>query len=125
MSEKVKVTINGITGQVEAGKTLLEAASEMGVGMAHVCFGNALCSTCRVNVIEGAESLSTKEMKEKVSLNYHFVFNEDVRLGCQAKIQGPAPIVCESAKPFNWIKPPNDKKKIKALQEGRSAESAE
>lgn len=123
MSEKVKVTINGITGNIEAGKTILEAASEMGVGIAHACFGNALCSTCRVDVIEGADGLSARAPKEKISLNYHLCFSDDVRLACQAKLQGPTAVVCESSKPFNWIKPPNDQKKIQAFKEGRSNDS--
>jgi ferredoxin len=123
MSEKVKVTLNGITAEVTPGKTLLETAGDMGVGIAHACFGNAICSTCRVNVIEGAEGLSPREMKEKVSLNYHLVFSDDVRLACQAKVVGPNPVVAESCKPFNWLRPRDNKEKIKAVQEGRSLEA--
>jgi ferredoxin, 2Fe-2S len=124
-SPKVKLTINGITAEVESGKTLLECAKDMGVGIAHACFGNALCSTCRVDVVEGADSLSEKQMKETVSLNYHLCFSPDVRLSCQAKVQGPNPVIVESSKPFNWLRPPNDKKKIAALATGNTRDQRE
>lgn len=100
---KVAVTLNGVTIEVESGKTLLEAASEQKVGLAHLCFGNAICSTCRVNVIDGEASLSPKEIKEQVSLNYHLSFDAKTRLACQAKIVGPGPIVCEAPAPFKWL----------------------
>lgn len=108
---KVPVTLNGFTFDAESGQTLLEAASKAGVGLAHFCFGNAICSTCRVDVAEGAASLSPKEIKEKVSLNYHFSFEEKTRLACQAKVVGPDPIVASAPAPFKWMTLPCSKKK--------------
>ncbi len=110
---KVSITLNGNTFEAEQGSTLLEAAGQAGVGVAHLCFGNAICSTCRVNVIEGAASLSPREIKEKVSLNYHLSFDEQTRLACQAKIVGPGPVVCQAPAPFKWIAPPCKKPKTK------------
>lgn len=110
MSSKVPVTVNGVAFEAEAGSTLLEAAGKAGAGIAHLCFGNAICSTCRVDVTEGADALSPKEMKEKVSLNYHLSFEDKTRLACQAKIVGPGPIVCSAPKPFNWLVPPSCRK---------------
>ncbi len=106
---KVRVVINGVEGEVDEGVTLLEAASAIGAGLTHLCFGNAICSTCRVNVLKGAESLSDKEMKEKVSLNYHLSFADDVRLGCQARVKGPGPVVVEAPIPFKWLAPRGEK----------------
>ena len=106
---KVKVEINGKSGEVEEGLTLLEAAEQIGAGMAHLCFGNAICSTCRVQVIRGATSLSEKSQKEKVSLNYHLSFADDTRLGCQAKVMGPDDIVVQAPLPFNVLRPPHVK----------------
>src|SRR5690606_29189535 len=80
---KVRVVINGVEGEVEEGITLLEASKQIGSRLASMCFGNAICSTCRVEVLKGMESLSEKEMKEKVSLNYHLSFADEVRLSCQ------------------------------------------
>jgi ferredoxin len=103
LMSKVKVTINGIEGDVEAGCTLLEAADRIGAGVAHLCFGNAICSTCRVQVIGSDKGLSPKEIKEKVSLNYHLSFDDSVRLSCQAKVQGPDPVEVMAPKPFKWL----------------------
>jgi ferredoxin len=108
---KVSVTVNGIAFEAEQGSTLLEATGKAGVGVAHLCFGNAICSTCRLKVVDGGASLSPKEIKEKVSLNYHMSFDDQTRLACQAKITGPGPVVCEAPFPFNWIHPPNKVKK--------------
>jgi ferredoxin len=107
---KVLVTINGIQGEVEAGCTLLEAAKQIGAGVAHLCFGNAICSTCRVNVVGGDKGLSPKDIKEKVSLNYHLSFDDNTRLCCQAKVTGPDAVEVVAPKPFNWIAPANKKK---------------
>jgi ferredoxin len=102
---KVKVTINGIQGEVAAGSTLLEAADQIGAGVAHLCFGNAICSTCRVQVVGSDKGLSPKETKEKVSLNYHLSFDESIRLSCQAKVLGPDPVEVVAPKPFRWLAP--------------------
>jgi ferredoxin len=103
----VLVNINGVQGEVPVGQTLLQAAKQIGAGLAHLCFGNGLCSTCRVKVSAGMTSLSEKQMKERVSLDYHLEFGETVRLACQAKVQGPDPIVVEAPKLFRWIAPRN------------------
>ena len=107
---KVSVTINGITGEVEEGTTLLKAAEEIGVGLAHLCFGNAFCSTCRVNVVSGDKALSEQEVKERVSLDYHLCFDDNTRLACQAKVKGPDPVVVNAPKFFRAIAPRAQKK---------------
>jgi len=106
---KVEVSINGVSGVVDSGVTLLEAAAEIGSGVGHLCFGNAICNTCRLEVVSGAESLSEKSQKEKVSLNYHLSFDDDIRLGCQTRIVGPGPVVLQAPFPFNVIRPPDRK----------------
>jgi adenylate cyclase len=100
---KVKVVINGVEGEVDEGITLLEAAKQIHAGLAHLCFGNAICSTCRIEVLKGMDSLSDKEMKEKVSLNYHLSFADEVRLGCQARVKGPGPVIVKSPLPFSLL----------------------
>ena len=103
---KIQVTINGVSGEVEEGTSVLDAAKQMGARMAHYCFGNSLCTTCRFECISGAESLSEKSAKETVSLNYHMSFDEGTRLGCQAKIKGPGPVDISVPKFFKFIAPP-------------------
>jgi ferredoxin len=111
MSEKVSVTINGISGEVKKGSTLLEASKQIGSPLAHLCLGNAICSTCRVKVVSGDKSLSPKEIKEEVSLNYHLCFDEGTRLSCQCKLVGDEPVVVQAPKPFSWLVPPWSRKK--------------
>jgi ferredoxin len=108
-SEKVKVTINGISGEVDTGKTLLEAADDIGAGLMHLCFGNGLCSTCRVEIVDGEKSLSPKEIKERICLDYRFCFDPNTRLACQAKVQGPVEVA--APKPFSTFAPKPKKKK--------------
>jgi ferredoxin len=99
-TNKVKVTINGITGEVEEGKTLLEASEELGAPLMHACFGNGLCSTCRVEVYDGAKSLSPAQIKERVCLEYRFCFDPNTRLACQTKITGTEKIEVAAPQPF-------------------------
>lgn len=110
---KVPVTINGVSGEVEEGTTLLKAAEELGVSLAHYCFGNAICNTCRIEVFNGGENLSEKAPKERVSLNYHLSFSDDIRLACQAKLKGSGPVECEAWGPMKYIAPPKFGKKNK------------
>jgi len=126
MTSKVSVTVNGESTEVEIEEvaegqasdskknpTLLATAKEMGVSIAHYCFGNAFCSTCRVVVADGAKSLSPKSIKEKVSLNYHLCFDDNTRLACQARIVGKDPIVVEAPTLFKKIALPNLRKRKK------------
>ena len=48
----------GKAGVVADGTTVLQAALDLGVKISHVCGGNGTCSTCRVEVVVGGESLS-------------------------------------------------------------------
>ena len=109
MANMVQVSINGVQGEVEEGVTLLEAAEVIGAGVGHLCFGNAICNTCRLEVISGEDSLSEKSQKEKVSLNYHLSFSDEIRLGCQTKVVGPGPVVLKAPFPLNVVRPPDRK----------------
>ncbi|MDP6945218.1 MAG: 2Fe-2S iron-sulfur cluster-binding protein, partial [Myxococcota bacterium] len=45
-------------------KTLLEHSLEHGIDHAHVCRGNARCSTCRVEILDGLEHLGPRNERE-------------------------------------------------------------
>lgn len=71
--------------EVEEGKKLVLALEDNGVDILHRCGGNAKCTTCRVEILEGdagpigeaeAAILDTKGLKES-----------DTRLSCQIRIQ--------------------------------------
>jgi class 3 adenylate cyclase/hemoglobin-like flavoprotein len=72
----------------QPGQTLLAASLAAGVPHVHECGGNARCSTCRVLVIEGARNLSPRESQE-LKLAKRLGFQDDIRLACQAKVNGP------------------------------------
>ena len=81
---RVWMTVRG-HGRFEAtyGSTLLEACEEAGVPMEAECGGFAMCNSCRVRVLEGADHLSDIEEEEAT-----FLDRKDQRLGCQACVHG-------------------------------------
>ncbi len=88
-----KVTINYAGGpKVTAlrGQTLLEISRANKVPHAAVCGGRSRCSTCRVRIEEGAESLPQPVFPESVTLAA-IEAPANVRLACQ--IRPTAPLV--------------------------------
>ena len=75
------------SGDVDPGTTLLDAASQLGLELAHECGGFASCSTCRVVVESGADQLSEIEFEEEDMMDLAELGSE-YRLSCQAKIHG-------------------------------------
>jgi ferredoxin, 2Fe-2S len=73
----------GKAGVVAEGTTVLQAALDLGVKISHVCGGNGTCSTCRVEVVVGAECLSPVNQQEMA-----YDMGQGRRLGCQAKVLG-------------------------------------
>ncbi len=78
-----KLTINGKTVEVEAGKRLVLAIEEAGVAIGHRCGGNARCTTCRVEFESGEPAKMTRAEYEKLK-------NSDqlgaIRLACQVVV---------------------------------------
>jgi ferredoxin len=76
-----KLTVEGVgTVEVPAGRRLVLAIEqEAGVDILHACGGNARCTTCRVEFVEGEPSAMTQAEYEKL------VQREltGVRLSCQ------------------------------------------
>lgn len=52
--------------QVEEGQSLLDASLAAGIPHFHICGGNARCSTCRVLILAGKESLTSPNEKENL-----------------------------------------------------------
>lgn len=73
--------------QGEATRTLLEISLEAGIPHTHVCGGRARCSTCRVIVIEGVQSLAPRNEAE-ARLAEKKGFPPEVRLACQTRPLG-------------------------------------
>jgi 2Fe-2S ferredoxin len=90
---KVTFFPDGKSAEVRAGATLLDAASEAGVELAHNCGGVAACTTCHVWVERGLESLSEIGDREDDKLNEAAGLAPNSRLGCQAKVAGEDVVV--------------------------------
>jgi adenylate cyclase len=73
----------GRASDVEAGSTVLAAADALRVPIGRVCGGGGTCSTCRVEVVEGAGNLSPLEQNEIA-----YELGPNVRLACQARVLG-------------------------------------
>ena len=72
---------------IEAGETILEASLRAGIPHAHACGGRALCSTCRIWVLEGLEYCSERSERER-AIAVPLRFGPEVRLACQTKVSG-------------------------------------
>lgn len=85
--DAVRITFQplGRKGQFPQGITLLDAARRLGVGLAAVCGGQGLCSTCRVLVApQGRTALSPPTSTELERLG-KARSDQGVRLACQAR----------------------------------------
>ncbi|MDX2272028.1 MAG: adenylate/guanylate cyclase domain-containing protein [Cyanobacteriota bacterium] len=68
-------------------QTILQSLLSQEIRHVHACGGNAICSTCRVMILDGIENCtimtpSEKVLAEKLDLPVH------IRLACQTKVKG-------------------------------------
>ena len=85
MSSRITVSYpGGRSFRVVPGPTLLEFSRMLGVPHAAVCGGRARCSTCRVQVIDGAETLGEPRDAERSVLE-RISAQENTRLACQVR----------------------------------------
>jgi ferredoxin, 2Fe-2S len=80
---KIVFLNEGRRAEVAAGTSVLDAAVSLRVPIGRVCGGGGTCSTCRVEVVVGAEHLSQIQENEIA-----YQLGPAIRLGCQARIEG-------------------------------------
>jgi ferredoxin len=80
--------VDGPTVDIQPGMTLLEASRAAGVRHASVCGGRARCSTCRVRIEHGLESLPSPAGAEAITLQ-SIEAPPNVRLACQIRPSAP------------------------------------
>ena len=73
--------------QVPNGTCLLQASLMVGIEIPQACGGRASCTTCRVLVKKGLESLSSLQWAEREILMESGLL-DDHRLACQVKVFG-------------------------------------
>lgn len=73
------------TFEVPLGKRLVNAIEDSGVDILHRCGGNAKCTTCRVEFVEGEPGRrTTAELDRLMGTG----LEEQVRLSCQCQVEG-------------------------------------
>ena len=84
-----KIQAETATGLVEteapAGKKLVLAIEDAGVDILHRCGGNARCTTCRVEILEGEPGEMGELEKNRLSVESELA--ENIRLSCQIHVQ--------------------------------------
>ncbi len=78
--------------QAPRGFSVLEASRLGGIPHYSVCGGKGQCSTCRVQIIDGAENLPPPEPLEQKTLN-RIGATPDIRLACQLRPTGNVSVV--------------------------------
>lgn len=76
--------LGGPTVKFEPGQTLLEVSRAAGVRHASVCGGRARCSTCRIRIERGLDSLPPPERAEAATLKA-IDAPANIRLACQVR----------------------------------------
>jgi len=80
------VTVEGEKSfEVEAGKKLVLAIEDAGIDILHRCGGNARCTTCRVQVIEGSPAPMGELERERLAREASL--GPDIRLSCQVRVE--------------------------------------
>lgn len=71
----------------EIGNTILQISLKNYIPHIHVCYGEAQCSTCRIEVLEGLENLSPRNSLEE-TMAKRKGWDEKIRLACQTIPKG-------------------------------------
>ena len=81
------------------GLSVLEISNSAHIAHAHVCNGRGRCGTCRVQVEQGAQSLSPlNDLEESTLARVHAP--PGARLACQARVLGPGVVVTRLLPPY-------------------------
>jgi adenylate cyclase len=87
----ITYVIDGRTADIGAEETILQASLRAGVPHAHACGGNARCSTCRVQIVDGLDACAPRTDKER-ELAARLRFAPEVRLACQTTVSADVTI---------------------------------
>jgi len=79
-------TANGLVEtEPPAGKKLVLALEDAGIDILHRCGGNARCTTCRVEVLEGQPGEMGELERNRLAMEAEL--GPNVRLSCQIRVQ--------------------------------------
>ena len=75
-----------IETEAPAGKKLVLAIEDAGVDILHRCGGNARCTTCRVEILDGVPGEMGEIERNRLAVEAELADN--IRLSCQIHIDG-------------------------------------
>ena len=101
------------TFDVPTGKRLVLAIEEAGVDILHACGGQARCTTCRVEFVNGEPAAMTQAEREKlaqkglvgVRLSCQILCAEDMTLRANSRLEGSGRADA-GPRPADAIEPP-------------------
>ena len=80
-------TANGlIETEPPAGKKLVLAIEDAGIDILHRCGGNARCTTCRIEILEGNPGEMEELERNRLAMESELAPN--TRLSCQIRVDG-------------------------------------
>lgn len=88
---RITFAATGETVDVKDGSTLLDYCQDRETPVDFACMSGS-CGTCRIEVLEGIDSLSAKDEEEQDTLE-HIGDGPNYRLGCQITINGDITIL--------------------------------
>ena len=84
----VRIEAEGLqTFEAEAGRRLVLTIEDAGIDILHRCGGQAKCTTCRVEVLEG--DAGEMNPRERARLAREQELTENTRLSCQIIVREP------------------------------------
>jgi 2Fe-2S ferredoxin len=92
----VRVEPLGVAFSVDPGETLLQAAWRAGLDWPTLCYGQAECMACRIEVISGHDSIVAADEAEVAAMRSRLPPSQtgsDVRLACRLRLNGPTEVV--------------------------------
>lgn len=92
----MNITINDKVYDAEKSERLLDLVRAKNAHIGYFCGGNAICQTCYVKVLEGAELLSPLSEYEKALLSDNLI-EEGTRMACLTTVEKPGTIKMVSA----------------------------
>ena len=92
----VRVEPLGVIVPVEPGESLLDAAWRAELDWPTLCYGQAECMACRVEVVAGHESILPPDAEESAAMRQRLPASQagsNVRLACRMRLTGAALVV--------------------------------
>lgn len=72
--------------EASEGRKLVLAIEDAGIDILHRCGGNAKCTTCRVDILEGEAGEMNEAERSRLAVETGI--SENVRLSCQMRVHG-------------------------------------